>query len=128
LRNSSASSIRPSKREIDIEVVLQLTGDEAVLAIIALVRAINPAMLKSDADGFTVDFTPLEGKKDLSADELLLIKLRLGTEHNTDSLELTDAEAQLLAARLERLELLGTWPADVMTMSRTLRSRLTGAV
>jgi hypothetical protein len=106
-------------------VVLQLTGDEAVLAIIALVRAINPKMLKSDPDGFTVDFVPLEGKTDLSADELLLVKLRIGTEENTDSLELTDPEAKLLAARLERLELMGTWPADVMTMSRTLRSRLT---
>ncbi len=110
------------------EVVLQLTGDEAVLAIIALVRAINPRMLKSDADGFTVDFTPLEGKKELSADEQLLIKLRVGTEENSDSLDLTDAEAQQLAARLERLEFSGNWPADVLTMSRSLRSRLTEVV
>ncbi|MFZ0821423.1 MAG: hypothetical protein WAM91_15250 [Candidatus Acidiferrales bacterium] len=109
-------------------MVLQFTSDEAVLAIIALVRAIDPKMLKSDADGFTVDFTPLVGKTDLSADELLLIKLRTGTEEDSDSLDLTAAEVQLLAARLERLEMMGTWPADVMTMSRTLRSRLTGKV
>lgn len=82
-------------------------------------------MLKTDADGFTVDFTPLEGKKDLTADEDLLIKIRIGTENNSDSLELTGAEAQLLAARLERLELSGNWPADVVMMSRSLRSRLT---
>jgi hypothetical protein len=109
-------------------LILQLTGDEAVLAIIALVRAINPKMLKSDADGFTVDFTPLEGKRDLSPDESLLVKLRMGTEENTGSLEITNAESQLLAARLERLELMGTWPTDVMTMSRALRSRLTGVI
>ena len=109
-------------------MILQLTGDEAVLAIIALVRAINPKMLKSDPEGFTVDFTPLEGKADLSADELLLIKLRMGSEENSDSIELADDEARLLASRLERLELMGTWPADVMTMSRSLRFRLTGAI
>jgi hypothetical protein len=57
-------------------LAVQFTGDEIVLAIIALVRAIDPRMLKSDADGFTVDFTPLEGKKDLSSDEHLLVKLR----------------------------------------------------
>lgn len=110
------------------KLVLQLTGDEAVLAIISLVRAVNPAMLKSEPDGFTVDFTPLEGKKDLSSDEHLLVKLRAATEETSDSLELTDAEAQLLAARLKRLELSGTWPADVVTLSRSLRSRLTGVV
>ncbi len=109
-------------------MLLQLTSDEAVLAIIALVRAIDPRMLKSDTDGFTVDFTSLEGKQALSADEQLLIKLRIGTESNSDSLELADAEAQLLAARLERLEKSGNWPTDVVTMSRSLRSRLTGAV
>lgn len=108
-------------------MVLQLTGDEAVLAIIALVRAINPRMLKQDTDGFTVDFTSLEGKEALSPDELLLIKVRLGTEGNSDSVELADAEAQLLASRLERLESSGTWPEDVVTMSRSLRSRLTSA-
>ncbi len=106
-------------------MVLQLTSDEAVLAIIALVRAINPRMLKQDTDGFTVDFAPLEGKKDLSPDELLLIKVRVGTEDNSDSLDLTQAEAQLLASRLERLELLGTWPEDVVNLGRSLRSRLT---
>jgi hypothetical protein len=109
-------------------VILQLTGDEAVLAIIALVRAIDPKMLKMDGDGFTVDFTQLAAKNELSDDEQLLIKLRVGTEETSDSLELTDAEAQRLASRLERLELSGTWPEDVVTMSRSLRSRLTPAV
>lgn len=109
-------------------MLLQLTSDEAVLAIIALVRAINPRMLKQDTEGFTVDFTPLEGKKDLSADELLLIKVRMGTEGNSDSLDLTDAEAQLLASRLKRLESSGTWPEDVVTMSRSLCSRLSASV
>ncbi|HEV3218509.1 MAG TPA: hypothetical protein VGZ48_01960 [Candidatus Acidoferrales bacterium] len=109
-------------------MILQLTGDEAVLAIIALVRAIDPKMLKMDGDGFTVDFTQLAAKNELSDDEQLLIKLRVGTEETSDSLELTDAEAQRLASRLERLELSGTWPEDVVTMSRSLRSRLTPAV
>jgi hypothetical protein len=112
---------------LNSEVLLQLTSDEAVLAIIALVRAINPRMLKQDSEGFTVDFTPLEGKKELSPDELLLIKVRVGTEGDSDSLELTDVEAQLLSSHLERLELSGTWPEDVVTMSRSLRSRLTAS-
>jgi hypothetical protein len=108
------------------ELAIQFTGDEIVLAIIALVRAIDPRMLKSDADGFTVDFTPLEGKKDLSSDEHLLVKLRAATENNSESVDLADSESELLATRLQWLEASGKWPEDVLTMSRSLRSRLKG--
>jgi hypothetical protein len=106
-------------------VVLQFTGDEIVLAIIALVRAIDPRMLKSDADGFTVDFTPLEGKQELSSDEHLLVKLRAATENSSEPVDLADIEAELLATRLQLLEASGKWPEDVLTMSRSLRTRLT---
>jgi hypothetical protein len=114
--------------EVEREVVIQFTADEIVLAIIALVRAIDPRMLKSEADGLTVDFTPLEGKQELSSDEQLLVKLRAATENNSESVDLSDTEAQLLATRLQRLEASGNWPADVMTMSRSLRLRLTEVV
>jgi hypothetical protein len=55
---------------------LELSGDELLLVIIGIVRRINPAMLKAERDGFTVDFTPMEGKEELTSDEQLLMKLK----------------------------------------------------
>jgi hypothetical protein len=109
-------------------VVLELTGDELVLAIIGLVRAINPAMLKAENGDFTVDFSPLEGKKTLSSDEQLLIKLRVSAEAESGSLDIEGAEARRLGTVLERLETLQSWPTDVLNMSRALRSRLATVV
>lgn len=105
---------------------LSLTSDELVLVIIALVRRVNPTMLKMSADGFDVDFTPLAGKSPLSADEQLLIKLRQVSEDESaaGALDLNNAEAQSLSLALERLEALQSWPQDVLSMSRTLRTRL----
>lgn len=101
-----------------------LNGDELVLIIIALVRRVNPTMLKVSGDGFDVDFTPLSGKSPLSAEEQLLIKLREASESNSTQLDLNTAEAQYLTLALQSLESLQSWPQDVITMSRTLRQRL----
>ncbi len=38
-------------------MILELSGDELLLVIIGLVRKINPAMLKAEGDGFSVDFS-----------------------------------------------------------------------
>jgi hypothetical protein len=105
---------------------LTLTSDELVLTIIALVRRVNPTMLKMSADGFDVDFTPLAGKSPLSADEQLLIRLRDSSESESTAgqLDLNTAEAHSLSLALERLEALQSWPQDVLNMSRTLRQRL----
>jgi hypothetical protein len=109
-------------------VVLDISGDELVLAIIGLVRAINPAMLKAENGDFTVDFSPLEGKEKLSSDEKLLVKLRVSAETESATLDLDAIEARRLGATLERLETLQKWPADVLNMSRSLRSRLSTVV
>jgi hypothetical protein len=101
-----------------------LNGDELLLAIIALVRAINPSMLKAEQDGYSVDFSSLEGKTSLSTDEQLLVALRIAADSDTASLNLDQPQALRLAAVLQRLETLQSWPADVLTMSAGLRSRL----
>jgi hypothetical protein len=107
-------------------VKLALTSDELVLTIIALVRRVNPTMLKMSGDGFDVDFTPLAGKSPLSADEQLLVKLRESSESETAAgqLDLNTVEAHSLSLALERLEALQSWPQDVLTMSRAMRQRL----
>lgn len=51
-----------------------------ILALIGLVRATNPAMLRQGPDGFTVDFESLAGKPNLTGDESLLLKLRVAME------------------------------------------------
>jgi hypothetical protein len=109
-------------------MILELSGDELLLVIIGLVRRINPAMLKSEGDGFSVDFTPMIGKEKLSSDEELLVKLRTAAEAESGSLELEADEAQTLSASLERLEKIQKWPSDVLDMSRALRSKLSTVV
>jgi hypothetical protein len=109
-------------------MILELSGDELLLIIIGLVRRINPAMLKSEGDGFSVDFTPMIGKEKLSSDEELLVKLRTAAEAESESLELDADEAKTLSASLDRLEKIQKWPVDVLDMSRTLRSKLSTIV
>jgi hypothetical protein len=109
-------------------MILEMNGDEMLLIIMGLVRKINPAMLKAESDGFSVDFSPLEGKKELSGDEMLLIKLRAVAESEEPSLDISATEARQLGSSLERLEKLQSWPADVVSMSRTLRSKLSAVV
>jgi hypothetical protein len=107
---------------------LELSGDELLLVIIGIVRRINPVMLKAEGDGFTVDFTPMVGKEVLSSDEQLLVKLRAAAEAESSSLELDADESLRLSASLERLEKIQKWPADVLDMSRGLRSKLSTVV
>lgn len=109
-------------------MILELNSDELLIVIIGLVRRINPAMLKSDGDGFSVDFSPMAEKKELSSDEQLLLKLRNAAEAECPSIELDSDEARLLSLSLERLEKLQKWPADVLDMSRALRSKLSTVV
>src|SRR5450755_650402 len=102
-------------------MILELSSDELLIIIIGLVRRINPAMLKAEGDGFTVDFSPMMGKEELSSDEQLLVKLRTAAEAESASLELDADEASLLSSSLERLEKLQEWPGDVLDMSRGVR-------
>jgi hypothetical protein len=126
---------------------MHFTGDELVLALISLVRATHPRMLRPEADGFSVDFEPLSTMKQLGPDERLMLKMRTvlepppaglpaggapkaetaqatTTEGQPLSLDLAPAEAHRLAQTLARLEGLQRWPADVLEMSRALRARL----
>lgn len=104
------------------------TNDELILVLISLVRATHPAMLRQDADGFSVDFEVLAQKKKLTADERLLLRMRAAMEVPDEPaalvLELEGGEGPRLAATLAQLEALQQWPADVLEMSRSLRSRL----
>jgi hypothetical protein len=109
-------------------MILELNSDELLIVIIGLVRRINPGMLKAEGDGFTVDFSPMIGKEELSSDEQLLVKLRTAAEAESPSLELDAHEASRLSMSLERLEKLQRWPADVLDMSRALRSKLSTVV
>jgi hypothetical protein len=109
-------------------VIFEFNGDEMVLVIIGVVRRVNPTMLKDDGDGVSVDFTPLAGKTNLSTDELLLMKLRTASEAGATQIDLAEPEARALGIALERLESLQTWPPDVLTMSRGIRSRLAAII
>jgi hypothetical protein len=109
-------------------MTLELNSDELLIVIVALVCRINPAMLKAEGGGFTVDFSPMMGKEELSSDEQLLVKLRTAAEAENGSLELNSSEASQLGVSLERLEKLQKWPADVIDMSRGLRSKLSTVV
>ena len=104
------------------------TNDELILVLISLVRATHPRMLRQDGDGFSVDFEPLAKKAKLTADERLLLRMRAAMDVPGEPaelvLELEHGEGPRLAAVLARLEALRQWPADVLEMSRSLRSRL----
>ncbi len=109
-------------------MIFEINSDEMVLVIIGVVRRVNPTMLKNEPDGVSVDFTPLAGKKNLSTDEQLLMKLRTASESGATQIELAEPEARALGIALERLESLQAWPPDVLTMSRGIRARLAAIV
>ena len=104
------------------------TNDEMILVLIGLVRATRPSMLRQDADGFSVDFDPLANKKKLTANERLLLRMRVAMDVPGEPaalvLELEQGEGARLAAALAKLEALQQWPADVLAMSQSLRARL----
>jgi len=113
---------------------MTFSSDELILALVSLVRATRPGMLRQEADGFSVDFEAIaRGKTPGDADRLLL-KMGAVMESSTPypaenpnssvSLDLDAAEARQIADALAKLELLQAWPEDVMDMSRALRARL----
>jgi hypothetical protein len=119
---------------------MTFTSDELFLVLISLVRATRPAMLRQDAEGFTVDFEAIAHSKTPAPADRLLLKIgelmqkpeqdsQKDTAGNSSrSLELDAAEARQVADALAKLERLGAWPQDVMEMSRALRTRLTGDI
>jgi len=99
-----------------------------ILALVSLIRATNPAMLREGTDGFTVDFEPLVSKTGLNAEEQLLLKFRAALETGAGvtayDLELAAAEGLRLAETLKSLEVLQAWSPDVLELSHRLRARL----
>ena len=124
----------------------EFSSDELILALVSIVRAVDPRMLRQGVEGFDVDFRALEAKEEFTSDERLLLKFRAalespvapvsGTGTRSESersasegvgpygLALEIAEARRLAETLERLESLQPWPPDVLQLSRNLRARL----
>jgi hypothetical protein len=101
-----------------------------ILALMAAVRATHPSILKPGADGFTLDFDVFDRQPSFNSDEQLLLKLRavmdspVSAETTSLSVELDATEGKRLAEMLDGVERLQPWPADVLTLSRGLRSRL----
>jgi hypothetical protein len=108
---------------------ITFTHDELVLVMISLVRATHPSMLRQEGDGFTVDFEILDQKKVLDSDERLLFKVRAVLDSPVDEasrmLHLDEDESRRMVTALAQLQRLQAWPADVLEMCRSLRSRLT---
>jgi hypothetical protein len=108
------------------------TGDEVILALVSLVRATRPGMLRQEADGFTVDFEAIARSKEPGKADRLLLKMGAAMQNDRSadsaakpiSLELDASEARQIAEALEKLETLQAWPKDVMEMSRAMRMRL----
>jgi hypothetical protein len=110
-------------------VHLRFSHDELVLALVSVVRAVNPRMLETGADGFTVNLGPLEKKTPLTPDEQFLLKLSAtlageASEMGGYEVELLTHESKRLVETLARLERLQNWPKDVLEMSRSMRERL----
>lgn len=117
---------------------MTFSSDELILVLVSLVRATRPTMLRQEADGFTVDFEAIARSQTPGAADRLLLKIGALMQNppedlqkdpagsSSHSLELEAAEAWQIADALAKLELLQTWPEDVMNMSRVLRSRLAG--
>jgi hypothetical protein len=113
---------------------MTFTSDELILALVSLVRATRPGMLRQEADGFSVDFEAIASSKAPGQADRLLLKMGavMGSSTpypaenpgNSVSLDLDAAEARQIADALAKLELLQAWPEDVMDMSRGLRARL----
>jgi hypothetical protein len=117
--------------------VMTFTSDELILALVSLVRATRPAMLRQEADGFSVDFEAIASNKTPGNADRLLLKMGAVMGSSTPypaenprksvSLDLDAAEARQIADALAKLELLQAWPQDVVDMSRALRARLASA-
>ena len=135
--------IRVVERQKDVDItsllahkkVMTFSSDELILALVSLVRATRPSMLRQEADGFSVDFEAIARSKTPGDADRLLLKMGsvMGAEtpypaKNPDSsvsLDLDAGEARQIADALAKLETVQAWPEDVMEMSRALRARLT---
>ena len=133
---------------------MTFTNDELFLALVSLVRATRPAMLRQEADGFTIDFEAIAAAKTPLDSDRLLLKLgaamqgppppdaaanaesnargergaeEVAADGSPFSLDLSAAEARQIAEALSKLEQLQAWPHDVLRMSRDLRARLASA-
>ena len=51
------------------------TSDELILALVSVVRATRPAMLRQEADGFSVDFEAIARSKTPGEADRLLLKM-----------------------------------------------------
>jgi len=54
---------------------MTFSNDELLLALVSLVRATRPAMLRQDADGFSIDFEAIAASKSPRDSDRLLLKL-----------------------------------------------------
>ena len=109
---------------------MRFTNDEAILALVSIVRVVNPRMLESGPGGFTVNLSPLEKKTQLSSDEQLLLKLYAALAGESSEgeyeVELLREETQRLVETLVRLEQMQDWPPDVLSLCSGMRQRLGG--
>src|SRR5438445_12995641 len=113
---------------------MTFSSDELILALVSLVRATRPSMLRQEADGFSVDFEAIARSKTPGDADRLLLKMGsvMGAEtpypaenpNSSVSLDLDAGEARQIADALAKLETVQAWPEDVMEMSRALRARL----
>lgn len=110
------------------------TTDELILALVGLIRATDPRLLRNGPSGIQVDFASIEQKQTHTEDERLLLRLRNGLEEipgeeaseEARMVELSWAEGRRLAEAIERLEKLQPWEPDVIAMGESLRTRLMG--
>jgi hypothetical protein len=122
------------KRLLAHKEVMLFTSDELILALVGLVRATRPSMLRQEADGFSVDFEAIARSKNPVGADRLLLKMGAVMKSETSypeqdpgnpvSLDLDAAESRQIADALAKLETLQEWPQDVLEMSRALRARL----
>jgi len=115
--------------------VMTFSSDELILALVSLVRATRPGMLRQEADGFSVDFEAIARSEAPGDADRLLLKMGsvMGAEtpypaknpNSSVSVDLDAGEARQIADALAKLETVQAWPQDVMDMSRALRARLT---
>ncbi len=107
---------------------VEFSNDELILALVSLIRATDPALMRHGADGIQLDFQSIERKANPSDDERLLLRLRGALDTTADQesygLELSTLDRQRLAEVLAKLSALKQWPEDVLSMSSGLQVRL----
>jgi hypothetical protein len=109
-------------------VRVEFSGDELILTLVGLIRAIDPSLLRHSSEGIQIDFATIERKEHPNEDERLLLRLRgaleAAAQEESYGLELSLPDRQRLAEVLGKLNSLQKWPDDVMTMNSGLQERL----